>query len=136
MRKSIIRQGLCIAGLITLAGMGSTRILAADNTLVLKATFDQENADDSSGKGNHGTVVGTPEFTEGVLGKAIHLTNPDGVAGEYKEARQYVNFGEPDDLKFGTGDFSVLFWYKSDGADPEEVAVIGNKDWNSGYGSG
>ena len=48
MRKSIIRQGLCIAGLITLAGMGSTRILAADNTLVLKATFDQENADDSS----------------------------------------------------------------------------------------
>lgn len=136
MRKSIIRQGLCIAGLITLAGMGRTRILAADNTLVLKATFDQENADDSSGKGNHGTVVGTPEFTEGVLGKAIHLTNPDGVAGEYKEARQYVNFGEPDDLKFGTGDFSVLFWYKSDGADPEEVAVIGNKDWNSGGNEG
>lgn len=131
-----MRKGLCIAGMTALAAMGSMKVLAADASPVLKVTFDEEDARDSSGNGNHGTITGNPEFTEGMRGKAIHLVNPDGVAGEYEEARQYVNFGEPDDLKFGSGDFSILFWYQSDGTDSEEVAVIGNKDWNSGGNEG
>ena len=30
----------------------------------------------------------------------------------------------------------LCFWYKSDGNDPEEVAVVSNKDWNSGGNPG
>lgn len=133
--KQMLR-GLCIAGAVALAGTGGMSVLAAEKSPVLKVTFDQESAEDSSGNGNHGTVVGSPEFVEGMSGKAIHLVNGDGVAAEYVEASQYVSFGSPADLKFGSEDFSIMFWYKSDGADPEEVSVISNKDWYSGGNEG
>lgn len=136
MKSRKLLKTLCAASAVTMAGMCAASAQAADSAPVLKVTFDQEDASDSSGKGNHGTVVGNPEYVEGISGKAIHLVNPDGIAGEYKEAEQYVNFGQPEDLKFGAEDFSILFWYKSDGADPEEVSVIGNKDWNSGGNQG
>ena len=39
--------------------------------------------------------MGTPEFPEGVQGKAIRLTNPEGIADSTTvEAEQYVNFGK------------------------------------------
>lgn len=104
---------------------------------VLYVSFDEENASDETGRGNDGTVTGTPEFSEGVQGKAIHLTNPEGIADSTTvEAEQYANFGKPDGLQFGTDDFSIMFWYKSDGNDPTEVSVASNKNWNTGGNPG
>lgn len=103
---------------------------------VLKVTFDDETADDTSGNGLNGEIVGSPEFVEGVEGKAIHLSNPDGIAAAHTTAEQYVNFGQPEELQFGTDDFTVMFWYQADGSQPEEVSVVSNKDWNSGGNDG
>ncbi|MEE0418853.1 MAG: LamG-like jellyroll fold domain-containing protein [Lachnospiraceae bacterium] len=136
MKMKQMLKGLCIVGIAVLTGLCGMSVSAGGKSPVLKVTFDEGSAQDSSGNGNHGTVAGAPEFVEGMSGKAIHLVNGDGIAAEYVEASQYVNFGTPDDLKFGTEDFSVMFWYKSDGADPEEVAIISNKDWYSGGNEG
>lgn len=103
---------------------------------VLQVTFDDEDASDISGNGNNGIIVGLPEFTEGVVGKAIRLVNPDGVAGEHVIANQYVDFGNNEALKFGAEDFSIMFWYKASGNDQEEVSVISNKDWGTGGNPG
>lgn len=103
---------------------------------VLKVSFDENNANDLSGNNNHGILAGNPEFVEGVEGKAIHLTNSEGVAGEHREAEQYVDFGNSEELKFGTEDFSIMFWYKSNGEDNEEVSVLSNKDWTTGGNTG
>ncbi len=103
---------------------------------VLNVTFDDETANDTSGNDNHGMITGAVEFVDGVEGKAVHIVNPAGIAGEYAQAEQYVNFGQPEELKFGTDSFSILFWYKADGTDSSEVTVVGNKDWNSGGNDG
>ena len=105
---------------------------------VLYASFDNANAEDSSGNGNNGTVVGTPEFVGGVSGKAIHIVNSADVAGSGADAEQYVNFGAPDDLQFGTDDFSIAFWYKSERTSDshKEGSIVSNKDWASGNNQG
>ena len=103
---------------------------------VLDVNFDSENANDVSDFQNHGEIIGTPEFVDGVQGKAIHLINPESISGTGAQAEQYVNFKKPEELQFGTDDFTIMFWYKSDGNDPEEVAVVSNKDWNSGGNPG
>lgn len=103
---------------------------------VLNVTFDGKDASDSSGRGNDGAIVGAAKFVDGVEGKAIRLVNPDGVAAAGVEGEQYINFGQPDDLKFGKEDFTISFCYKSDGNDPEEVSVVGNKDWSTGNNDG
>ena len=105
-------------------------------TPVLDVNFDAENADDVSDFQNHGSIIGTPEFVDGVQGKAIHLENSEKVSAMGVTAEQYVNFGKPKELQFGTEDFTIMFWYKSDGNDSEEVAVVSNKDWNSGGNPG
>ncbi|MDD6066448.1 MAG: Ig-like domain-containing protein [Firmicutes bacterium] len=78
---------------------------------VLKISFDSESADDESGYGSNGTVIGNPEYTEGVYGKAIHFQNPEDRS---QTATQYVDFGQPDNLKFGEESFSIMFWYKAE----------------------
>lgn len=100
---------------------------------MLLVTFDEENAEDLSGGENHGTIVGDPEFTEGVRGKALHLVNSQN---EEDEAKQYVNFGQPSELQFGNGSFSVMFWYRADADSQAEGAVVGNKYWSTGANPG
>jgi len=46
--------------------------------------FDGD-ATDSSGQGNHGTIVGNPTFTQGQIGQAINLDGLD----------DYVDMGDP-----------------------------------------
>ncbi len=94
--------------------------------LVVHLKFDG-NLTDASGRGNHGSPVGTPAFEAGKVGpQAMHLTTSD----------DYVSLGTPADLNFGTGtDFSIAFWTKvvAWNSDP---SFIGNKDWNSGGNPG
>ena len=47
-------------------------------------------------------------------------------------AKQYINFGQPDDLKFKTEDFAISFWYKTVEGGGKEAAIISNKDWSTG----
>ncbi|MGL5378578.1 LamG-like jellyroll fold domain-containing protein [Clostridium sp.] len=103
---------------------------------IMKVTFDEGNAVDVTGRGNDGKVVGSPEFVKGIKGKAIHLVNPEGVAGTSKKAEQYVDFGEKEDLKFGEEDFSIAFWYKSSPEQSREGSIVSNKDWNTGNNPG
>ncbi len=103
---------------------------------VLNVTFNEQDASDSSGRGNDGTIIGDVEFTDGVSGKAAHIVNSSAVAGNGNEAEQCIDFGMAKDLQFGESDFSIMFWYKSNGDDPEEVSVVGNKDWTSGSNDG
>ncbi len=65
---------------------------------------------DSSGNGNDGTCVGgTPGWVDGMIDGAIDL---DG-AGEY------VNLGQPSELDFGDGDFTIAAWFKTSGPNIE-----------------
>jgi hypothetical protein len=58
------------------------------------------NANDSSATGANGTVVGDPVWVAGVVGDALEL---DGVD-------DYVDCGNPAELDFGTGDFTISAW--------------------------
>lgn len=78
---------------------------------VLYLSFDNENVKDESGRENHGISVGDVTYENGVIGKALHIQNENGSTME--TAKQYVNFGQPDDLKFKTEDFAISFWYKT-----------------------
>lgn len=51
-------------------------------------------------------------------------------------AEQYVNFGQPEDLKFTTNDFAISFWYKTVNGGGKEAAIISNKDWATGSNIG
>jgi hypothetical protein len=62
--------------------------------------FDND-ANDSAGD-NHGTINGNPTYADGKVGQAISLDGDD-----------YVDFGNPDLLNFGTGDWSISAWIKT-----------------------
>lgn len=104
-----------------------------DETLMLSVSFDAENAADESGRGNDGTIAGSPVFEQGISGKAIRIQNAN--YGTKSTAAQYVAFGDREDLKFGTGDFSFSLWYKEN-KDNRECSILGNKDWDSGANPG
>ena len=102
--------------------------------LMLHASFDEEDAKDESGRANHGSVHGEVEYVSGVSGKAIHIVNDNGSSTE--TAQQYVNFGQAEDLRFGTEDFTLAFWYRSAQGGASEGALLSNKDWTSGSNQG
>jgi len=80
---------------------------------------------DYSGRNNHGSAVGSPTFSTGRVGQALHFkTTADGVT------RNYVTLGYPNDLKFGSGNFTVMLWvnYTNQVDDP---SLLANKDWGS-----
>ena len=122
-----------------------------DSNLVLYSSFDDETANDASGAGNNGTITkdsqyGTVEFVEGVNGgKAIRIVN-DSNHRKKNLAANFVDYGS--NLKFGTSDFSVSLWYKTDaeGVSPgdtanddhggNDVSIFGNKDYDSGTNRG
>lgn len=104
-----------------------------DPDLMLEAGFDDENAADTSGRGNNGTVHGDVLYEEGISGKAIRLANTN--YGTEEAGGQYVDFGDKTDFQFGTNNFSFSFWYKEN-ADNRECALFGNKDWATGSNTG
>lgn len=101
--------------------------------LVLQVNFDDENATDLSGYGNTGTVVGNPEFVDGAIGKAVHIQNTQSSTNP---ANQYIDFGKPDGLQFGEGNYAISLWYKSDNGTSDGAAIISNKNYASGTNKG
>ena len=79
-------------------------------TPVIEVTFDDKTAEDTSGFGNRGVIVGAPEFVAGYDGnQAIYLKNPFGRSA----AEQYIRFDDLKGIDLRTDDFTVMFWYKT-----------------------
>jgi uncharacterized delta-60 repeat protein len=105
--------------------------------LLVHLAFDG-NLLDSSGRGNHGQAVGSPNLVPGFIGSGG--LNPFTGAG----TQNYVTLGRPGDLSFGTNtDFSIAFWarqpvgsWNSSGSNYWTPAYIANKDWSSGSNPG
>ncbi len=91
--------------------------------------LDNESAADAIG-GVNGTVVGDPNWIEGIDGGAIDMFPASMSASE-----DYIVLGEAGDITYGTGDFSISFWMKTLtlSGDP---ALMSNKDWDSGSNIG
>lgn len=86
------------------------RLHEKDLCTVIKVNFDAETAEDLSGYGNHGVIVGNPAFVDGYDGKrAVHFNNPFG----RHAATQYIRFDELKGIDLRTDDFTVMFWYRT-----------------------
>ena len=115
---------------VTLAVVGQPTFANLTNNLVMHLKFDG-NYSDSTGRGNHGTNVGTT-LVAGKIGSGAlsysTTTNPF--------VTTYVDLGIRPDLQFGTGtDFSVAFWAKFAGT-PGDLPFLANSDsalGSSGY---
>lgn len=118
----------------------STASIAGDINaqLVLHLPFNG-NAQDASGRANHGTVSGSPSYTSGKSGQCLQFTDT-------ASPHQYVSLGQPADLQFGSGtSFTVSVWVNHSGTFPDnrsiggsanDPAILSNKDWNSGANAG
>ena len=106
---------------------------AINQNLVVHLRFDGDNLD-TSGRGNHGTAVGAPGISPGLIGSGAL----DFTSAQNGSSFNYVSLGKPADLNFGdTNDFSVSFWAKAAaGTWRGDPAFIGNKNWNSGGNNG
>lgn len=90
--------------------------------IVLRVDFEGKNAKDTSGNGNHGEIVGDPEYVEGYDGNlAICLKNPFGRNG----AVEYVRFRDLKGIDLTTDDFTVMLWYKT--------CCGGTQEWAASY---
>src|SRR5699024_10733452 len=92
----------------------SNVVLAEDNQLseedlptpVLQVDFDDGTVTDKSPSEIEAEVVGNPTYVRGVNGgQAIYFENPDD---DTETAEQYVNFGQPEALQFGTDNFTTV----------------------------
>ena len=100
--------------------------------LVAYLPFDNDYQD-YSGHGNSGQPMGSPSFAAGKIGSgALHFSTTNDLS-----QTNYVTLGYPNDLQFGSNDFSVGFWMNiastNHGDDP---ALIANKNWNSSGNQG
>lgn len=86
----------------------------------LRITFENRNAEDLSGCGNHGAIVGTPRFVEGYDGGlALCLRNPFG----RNKAVEYVRFDNLKGIDLTKENFTVMFWYKTECGGTQEWAA-------------
>lgn len=104
-----------------------------DFDLMAQISFENQDASDASGRANHGTVHGDVQYGQRITGQAVLLQNVN--YGSSKPADQYITFESSEDLRFGSDNFSVALWYKTDD-DNRECAIIGNKNWDSGANPG
>lgn len=95
---------------------------------------------DFSAEGNHGTLNGTPSYTDGVINQSLSFD-------DRTETHEYVSLGTPDSLDFADStNFTVSVWVKNDDGFPDrshlggsanDPAIIGNKnsrlDGNQGW---
>lgn len=106
--------------------------------LVLHLPFEN-NANDLSGRGNHGTINGSPSYTAGKSGQCLQFTDT-------ATPHQYVSLGQPADLQFSSStSFTVSVWVNHNGNFPDnrgiggsanDPAILSNKDWNVGSNTG
>lgn len=122
-----------VTGVVTSAVAVLTVVSGPMNdNLVAHLKFDN-NYNDSSGRGNHATAIGTPTFNAaGRLGQAFQYTTIGGLE------QHYATLGYPEDLQFtSASDFTIAFWSKiAPGSKSSDPAILGNKNWDSGNNIG
>jgi hypothetical protein len=83
------------------------------------------NANDSSGNGNNGTLVGSPSFTTGQNSAANGAVSLNG-------SSQYVNFGSVGN--FTSGSFTISTWVNAASLSGDGPVILGNGVYHvSGY---
>lgn len=104
-------QGFTNSQAATLTVLAPPTFANLTNDLVLHLKFD-DNAQDSSGRGNNGAIMGTPSFVPGKVGSALRY-NTVIETGTYN----YVAVvPATTDLQFGYDtSFSVAYWVKFTG---------------------
>ena len=91
----------------------NTRLIAAAasvtvtaSSLIARWSFDEgsgSTAGDSSGNGNSGTLLNSPAWVNGRLGKALFFDSSSSEA---------VSVADAPELRLGFGSFSIVFWVK------------------------
>ena len=118
------KQLICLASFVLAFGMVLTSVAQAD--LVGWWRFNEgsgDTADDSSGNGHHGTLLGTPEWVIGPDGFGGALAfNPDTCIG--------VDCGVFDPTN-GTGQFTVALWAYWDGTGTFQHFVTKSAGWGA-----
>ncbi len=77
---------------------------------VLQAHFDRDTAEDSSGNGNHGAMMGCPVYDEGYDGgRSIRFQNPFG----RHQPAAYLLFRDLKGLDLTQDDYTIMFWYRT-----------------------
>ena len=76
---------------------------------------------DTSGNDNDGTLKNGPQWIDGKYGKALSFDGSD----------DYVNCGNSSNLNFGTNDFTIESWIKTNYI--EKWQLIVSKSYNPGY---
>lgn len=115
--------GSTSSAVVNLTVMPVPAFANATNGLILHLKFDG-NFQDSSGRGNHATAVGSPSFVAGKLGSGgvRYLTQTD-LGPKYDHSStapkpvvtnaNYLRLGSPPDLHFSSNvNFSVAYWVR------------------------
>lgn len=93
--------------------------------LVVDMKFDDNLNDDAKDVTGMAIVNGKINYVPGKSNKAVQIS-----AGNSNS----IDLGNRDDLKVGSGDFTVSFWHTGDLAGDQ--TIISNKNWNSGKNVG
>lgn len=109
--------------------------------LVMHSSFDEgsisgNKAEDQTGRGNDGTIYGQPAFVKGIRGNGVSPDNGSKAGEANTKADQYINYGQTTDLTFGTEDFSLSFWMKTESHGQNNGTILSNKDYISGSNTG
>jgi len=90
---------------------------------------------DISGKYHNGTINGSMTLADWIVSEMGYVLDFDG-------SNDYIDLGNPSDLDFGTGDFTIAMWVNPDSlTSPAELQlfmakdVSGGRDWTFGMGS-
>lgn len=104
-----------------------------DEGIILDVSFNG-SVNDASGNKFNGTTHGAGvTFVDGPFGQAIRVHNQKV---SENPADSYINFGTEVMKKVGTGQFTLSFWYKADGALNSWCNFISNKDYKKGSNHG
>jgi 3',5'-cyclic AMP phosphodiesterase CpdA len=109
--------------------------------LVMHSSFDKSSISgnkvkDQTGRGNDGTIYGQPVFVKGIRGNGISINNGSKAGQPNTKADQYITYGQTADLKFGTEDFSLSFWMKTENHGQNNGTILSNKNYLSGSNIG
>ena len=113
---------------------GETIVDDLSGNLLLYSSFDNENANDESGKGHNGAVNGTVSYVDGISGKALYIKG-EGQTGLVK-ATDYVSYGKNSDIIPSTGDFSFSVFFRATGTVGKASTLLSNKSYKSGQNTG
>ncbi len=121
---------------VNLVVLSSPQFAVVTNGLVLHLEFEND-VQDTSGRGNNGTSVGSPAYVAGKIGGKA-LAYDTTTSGGAVVTANYVTLGTVTDLQFSSNvNFSVSYWIKlPPGSKPGDLPVLGtaaNSYGNSGY---